>query len=182
MPRDNHRKRRVRFELTPEEKAAVIFYMKVQMEQEQQQVISRRAAEAAREAKFRALEESHREALRNLEEAAKKRKEEMAHAQRIVEAMKEGELARLDAEIARRNAARRVEEIRQEKVNAEMRELSAVKGAKMAILCHAEYKKMTQKAQAFVQKLGNDPREVLERLCEGDAFRLKMEKECRALV
>ena len=167
--------------LTPEEEEGVRMFMKIQMERERQQVISKRAAEEAREAKFRALEESHREALKKLEAAEAEKKEQLEKTKKALAAMKEEELRKLDEEIMRRRREKDLERMRQERVNAEMRELSAQKAAKMAIPVHPEFKKMSYKCQQFVLKLKNKPCEVLEKLNAGDAFRLKMEEECRVV-
>lgn len=181
MARDRTNKGHVRKELTPEEKAAVLFYMKVQMENEQRQEIGRRAAEAAREEKFRLRAEANEAALKRLEAEKeegriafeKKRAEELemirkADAKKLMDIFVEQKM--------KEKAMREAEEL-----NRRKREESAERGAKMAILLHPEYKKMTQKAQAFVQKLGNSCVEKLARLNEGENFRLKMEKECRLL-
>lgn len=154
-------------------------YMKIQMEREQQQEISRRAAEAAREAKWLALKKSHEEALARIEakKAAyvKLRRERSAAYDAKIEAEKK---AMADQE-AKKKAAMAAELARMEEVNRLKREESAERAAKLAILGHPEYKKMSSKAQAFTQKLGNTCCEVLEKLNAGEEFRLKMEKECR---
>lgn len=177
--RDPRRKGHKVIVLTPEEEEGVRMFMKIQMERERQQVISKRAAEEAREAKFRALEESHREALKNLEAREAEKKTAAEKLKKELEAMKEAELKLLHAELMRKKMEQAIELRRQERVNAEMRELSAQKAAKMAIPVHPEFKKMSYKCQQFVLKLRNTPCEVLEKLNAGDAFRLKMEEECR---
>lgn len=165
--------------LTPEEQAGIRMFMKIQMEKEQQQEISRRAAEEARERMFREREEANKKALAALEERKKQEAELARKKKEEWEAMEAAERMKVEKEERKKALMKLLKDRQDAEFNHKLSQIAAIKTAKTLIPLHPEYKKMSFACQKFVSKLGNDPREILESMDKGPDFRLKMEKECR---